>query len=318
MPSVDEAEVSAPVLERALERVRAAAAGPVEGVFGPQSMTWQVDREAISFLGAGRALLLQLAHPWVAAAIAERHRDGLDRIERFHRTFAVVYTMVFGSLEQALAAARRLHGLHASVTGAMPAAVGPFAAGSLYRANELPALRWVYATLIDTAVLAHDMVLPTLTAGERERYYAESRWFAALFGIAEDDLPPDWSGFAAHNEAMLASDTLTVGAAARDIAHALLSGNHRTWGTPRWYRAITAAMLPPHLRDAFGLPFDERERARAERAIARIRRLYSFIPARLRYVAPYHEATARLRGHARADWPTRLLNRLWIGKPLME
>jgi uncharacterized protein (DUF2236 family) len=318
MPRVDESEVSAPLLERALERVRAAAAGPIEGVFGPQSMTWQVDREAITFLGAGRALLLQLAHPWVAAAIADRHRAGVDRIARFHRTFAVVYTMVFGSLEQALAAARRLHGLHASVTGALPADVGPLAAGSPYRANEMAALRWVYATLIDTAVLAHDMVLPVLTADERGRYYAESRHFAHLFGIAEDDLPPDWPGFAAYNTAMLASDTLTVGAAARDIAHALLSGNRRTWGTPRWYRAVTAAMLPPRLREAFELPFGERERVRAERAIARIRRLYPLIPARLRYVAPYHEATARLCGHARADWPTRLLNRLWIGKPLME
>jgi uncharacterized protein (DUF2236 family) len=196
--------------------------------------------------------------------------------------------------------------------------VGPFAAGSHYRANELAALRWVYATLIDTAVLAHDMVLPALSGRERARYYAESRLFAALFGIAEDDLPPDWPSFAAYTGAMLASDTLTVGAEARDIAHTLLSGNRRSWGTPRWYRAVTAAMLPPRLRDAFDLPFNERERARAERAIARIRRVYSLIPPRLRYVAPYHEATARLCGRARADWPTRLLNRLWIGKPLME
>jgi uncharacterized protein (DUF2236 family) len=318
MTTAPEDAVDATLLERRLEGVRAAAAGPVEGIFGPHSMTWRVDREAITFLGAGRALLLQLAHPWVAAAIADRHRSGLDRIDRFHRTFAVVYTMVFGSLDQALAAARQLHGLHATVTGAMPAGVGPFASGSRYRANDLAALRWVYATLIDTAVLAHDLVLPVLTDDQRERYYAESHLFAALFGIADDDLPPDWQGFTAYNAAMLASDTLTVGAAARDIARQLLFGSGGSWPIPRWYRALTALMLPPPLRDGFDLPFGERERLCAERALARIRRLYPLLPARLRYVAPYHEAVARLEGQARADLLTRLLNRLWIGKPLME
>ena len=67
------------------------------------------------FLGAGRALLLQLAHPWVAAAIAEHSRTFDDPIGRFHRTFGVVFSMVFGSLDQAIAAARRLHRRHAAI-----------------------------------------------------------------------------------------------------------------------------------------------------------------------------------------------------------
>jgi hypothetical protein len=61
-------------LERQLEVVRALAPGEMEGVFGPDSLTWRIDREALTFLGAGRALLLQLAHPWVAAAIAEHSK----------------------------------------------------------------------------------------------------------------------------------------------------------------------------------------------------------------------------------------------------
>ena len=96
-------------LERQLEVVRALAPGEMEGVFGPDSLTWRIDREALTFLGAGRALLLQLAHPWVAAAIAEHSKTIDDPIGRFHRTFAVVFTMVFGTLDQALSAARALH-----------------------------------------------------------------------------------------------------------------------------------------------------------------------------------------------------------------
>src|SRR4029077_10357873 len=102
-------------LERQLEVVRALAPGEMEGVFGPDSLTWRIDREALTFLGAGRALLLQLAHPWVAAAIAEHSKTIDDPIGRFHRTFAVVFTMVFGTLDQALSAPRDLHRRHNSL-----------------------------------------------------------------------------------------------------------------------------------------------------------------------------------------------------------
>ena len=55
--------VSPESLERELKRVRAAAAGAAQGVFGPRSLTWQIDRESAIFFGAGRALLLQLGQP---------------------------------------------------------------------------------------------------------------------------------------------------------------------------------------------------------------------------------------------------------------
>ena len=317
MSTAQRETVSAAILERRLATVRAGAAGETEGVFGPHSLFWRVNREAIVFLGAGRALLLQLAHPWVAAAIADHSRALADPIGRFHRTFGVVYPMVFGSRARALATARQLHGRHQSVTGAMAQDVGPFRRGSLYRANDVAALRWVYATLIDTALLAHDTVLPALTASERERYLDESRLFAALFGLAASDLPANWADFAAYRDSMVRSEVLTVGAAARRIARELLFARVGMVPVPRWYRAVTAAMLPQRLREAFALPCDEAERARAARAIVRMRHLYPLLPARLRCVAPYHEAMARLAGRPRADALTQLFNRFWIGRPAL-
>src|SRR4051794_24355491 len=107
-------EVTACDLERSLTFVQESAAGAAEGVFGGESTIWKVDREAAVFLGAGRALLLQLAHPWVATAIADHSSALADPIGRFHRTFDVVFTMVFGSLDQALHMSRRLHRRHSS------------------------------------------------------------------------------------------------------------------------------------------------------------------------------------------------------------
>src|SRR5262249_39600550 len=169
------------MLPLGFRRVGYRGAGSLAGVFGPRSITWQVNREAAMFLGAGRALLLQLAHPWIAAV--EQHSDTFaNPIGRFHHTFSTVFTIVFGTLGQSFEAARRLHHRHSSTTGALQSAAGPFPAGSFYCANEVSALRWVHATLAETAVMADALVLPALTLEQRELYYAESRMFAALFG----------------------------------------------------------------------------------------------------------------------------------------
>ena len=266
------------------------------------------------FLGAGRALLLQLAHPWVAAAIAEHSQTFDDPIGRFHRTFGVVFRMVFGSLDQAIAAARCLHRRHAAIQGRLAMAVGPFAAGSGYQANEIMALQWVHATLMDTALLIHDLVLEPLRHEERKRYYGENKLLAALFGIPCGCLPPDWAAFVAYNETMWESDTLTVSPAACEIAQRLLSGAETWLCPPQWYRALTAHLLPARLRQGFRLCYDSAERRLAEDALAWLRRFYPVLPERLRYVGPYQEAMARLSGRAQPDLATQVLNRFWIGQ----
>lgn len=310
--------VSQSELEAALDFVRAEAAGSVEGIFGPASITWRIDREAVIFLGAGRALLLQLAHPWVAAAVAEHSRTFADPIGRFHRTFDVVFTMVFGSRDNALGAARRLHQRHAAIVGVLPEAVGPFAAGSSYRANEVAALRWVHATLVETALIVHDFMLPPLSVEERERYWAESRLFGALFGLTPADLPTDWASFVTYNAAMIQSDVLTVSSAAREVARQIFAGGKPWLRPPRWYQTISAQMLPDQLRAGFGFAADEHEKKAADRALARIRRIYPKLPTRIRYVGPYQEAQARLQGRSQLDWTTRCLNKAWIGRPQLD
>lgn len=306
--------VNADRLECELNLARASAAGPLAGIFGPRSETWRVDREAAIFLGAGRALLLQLAHPWVAAAIEQHPQSMADPIDRFHRTFSVVFAMVFGPLELSLDVARRLHHRHAEISGILRSAAGPFPAGSCYYANCVPALRWVHATLTDTALAAYALVLPALTPEERERYYAESRLFAALFGIRQASLPPDWTSFSAYIEAMVQSSTLTVTDPARLIARRLLAGTNTWLPIPSSYKALTVKLLPPRLRDAFELPYGETERRAAENLIARVRRIYPLLPKRLRYVGPYQEAEQRLAGRTRPDLATQLINRVWIGQ----
>jgi uncharacterized protein (DUF2236 family) len=302
-------------LERSLAAVAAEAIGETEGIFGPESMMWRIDREACLFLGAGRALLLQLSHPWVATAVADHSRALADPIGRFHRTFGIMFAMVFGTCDQAFAAARRLHRRHGAIRGIMPQAAGPFAAGSPYRANDAEALFWVHSTLTETSVLAHELLCPPLSPDERERHYRESKLLARLFGIPPEAMPPRWADFLGYAAAMHGSATLTVTPAARRIAQAVLAGAGSWLRSPGWYRALTAGLLPERLREGFGLSYGEAERRSVERALAAIRRVYPLLPRRLRYVGPYQEAVGRLAGRQEPDAGTRLVNRFWIGRP---
>jgi uncharacterized protein (DUF2236 family) len=308
-------EVTADDLENQLRQIRTAAAGPIEGIFGPNSIIWRVDREAATFLGAGRALLLQLAHPWVSKAIEQHSNTFADPIARFHRTFSAVFTMVFGSLEQSLAVARHLHRRHALITGMIPPCAPD--TDSIYYANSLSALRWVHATLTDTALVAYELVCPALADHERERYLVESRLFAGLVGIPRSSLPENWDGFSAYLEAMTQSGGLCVTDSARAMAHRLLSGANIWFPIPNSYRALTSGLLPPRLRSAFGLKFDEAERELVKRLLSRVRLSYPLLPAWLRYVGPYQEAQHRISNGTSSKLVTQLSNRFWIGRPSM-
>jgi uncharacterized protein (DUF2236 family) len=306
-------------LEHQLTLIRASVADPMAGLFGPGSITWRVEREAALFLAAGRALMLQLAHPWIAAAVGANSRAMTDPVGRFHRTFSVMFSMVFGTLDQALGAARRLHQRHSAIAGTLDQAAGPYPKGAAYCASELAALRWVAATLTDSALLAHDLLLPPLTGEERERYYAESKLFAALFGIPPTSMPSDWSAFKADTEHMLTSGSLCVTSTAHAIADQMLRNPARRWlRVPLWYVPLTAHMLPPPLREAFQLPYGPAQRDAAERALSRMQRVYRILPGRLRHVGPYHEACGRLSGQRRPGLLTQALNRFWIGQGAMS
>jgi uncharacterized protein (DUF2236 family) len=285
---------------------------PVAGIFGPDSISWRINRESALFLGAGRAALLQLAHPWVMASLKEHSNLLAKPIVRFHNTFRIVFTMVFGTLDQALAAARHLYALHARIRGELKEGTAGWKRGTHYEANEINALLWVYSTLVESAVMAYECAVGPLSAGEREQYYAESRTMAALFGIPTAALPATWDAFLAFSREMQASDAVGVSEDARKYAARLLAGAGSWIRPPLWYRALTVAWLPERLRAEFFPGFGEAEWEAAGNAARRLPAIYRRLPAVLRFTGPYHEAQARLAGRS-CGIMAQLGNRFWIG-----
>jgi uncharacterized protein (DUF2236 family) len=308
--------VSREASESLIASLANSAPDPRAGVFGPSSASWKINRESALFLGAGRAALLQLAHPWVSTALEQHSAVMENPIARFHSTFRIVFTMVFGSLAQATAAARHLYEVHTYIQGKMGEDIARWPRGSHYQANEIAALRWVFATLIESAVLAYETVLPPLPQGELAAFYGDSVRLGGLFGIPPDTLPADWESFLIYCREMEQSDELGVTDAARAMAHNLLRGTNAWIKPPHWYRGLTTAWLPERFRNEFRLPFGPDEERAITAARARLPRYYRRLPESLRFVGPWHEAQARLANRAPSPL-ARLSNRFWIGQSTM-
>ena len=306
-------QVSREDLLRSLERVRAHVGDEAAGIHGPGSVSWKVNREAVLFLGGGRASLLQLAHPFVAHAV-DQHSDTRNDVQgRFQRTFMNVYAMAFGDLSAALASSRRVHNIHARVHGEITEHVGPFVRGTPYAANDQQALLWVHATLVDTAVRVFELTVRPLSEHEKQRYLDESRVFAWLFGIPDEILWGSWQDFQRYMDEMLRSEVLTVGDPARAMAEFLMRPPAPALRPlTDWYVIVTAALLPERLRGQFDIRWGLFERAVFESSIRLLRGAYRRTPKRLRYVPAYVEATRRLSGRGGSDRFGRLLERIAI------
>src|SRR4029450_10769482 len=112
---------------------------------------------------------------------------------------------------------------------------------------------------------------------------------------------------------MARSSTLTVTAPARVMAHRLLAGADTWLPIPAAYKALTAALLPPRLREPLALGYGEAQERDAQQFLGRARRIYPYLPARLRHVGPYQEAEQRLAGRTQPDFAARTCNPFWVG-----
>jgi uncharacterized protein (DUF2236 family) len=236
---------------------------PAEGIFPSESPMRRVHREGVLLLGGGRALLLQIAHPLVAAGVAEHSRFREDPFGRLRRTLDAMLAIVFGRRDTAVAWAARVRRIHASVHGTLAEAAGAFARGTPYDARDPDLLLWVHATLIDTSLLIHDRFFGELDPASRVGYYDETKVIAELMGVPARAIPQTLDAFHAYVEEMLRSDRISLTDEAREIADAVLRPPvplvaGAAGGAARF---ATAALLPPRLRRAYGLPWGPRRQA---------------------------------------------------------
>jgi uncharacterized protein (DUF2236 family) len=302
-----------------LEVLKKKSLDPAEGLFGPDSMFWEVNKHSVNFFGAGRAALMQLAHPWVASAVFDHSETVGDPFGRFQRTFTNVWTMIFGSVDQLLKCCIAVHNIHRGMQGKIHSEAGAFAQGSHYQANEVNSMLWVHATLWEGAVKTYELFVRELTSAEKNQYYEESKLFAYCFGIREEDLPPTWDDFMAYCEAMWNSDQLTVTPQALETASYLFELDQPALKPVlNHFKVMTSMMMPERLREGFQLPpATPKNMASFRRTTAIIRNVHPWLPRRVTYLPTYVEARRRMRGLGEPDFVTAKLNQVLVGKPML-
>jgi uncharacterized protein (DUF2236 family) len=244
-----------------------------QGLFAEDSITRRVNRENVLLLGGGRALLMQLAHPKVAAGVDEHSDFRSDPIRRLRRTIRMTMAIVFGDRETALSAARSVNQVHANVRGRD------------YRALDPDLLLWVHATLADTALVTYETFVQRLHHRERETFYEEFKLLGELLGIPRDRFPEAYGDFEAYLEKMMSSEgPVQVDGRAQELAAQILRPPLRLLPRPAMLplNVVTTGLMPPSLREQYRLPWGPGEQRAYRLAVAVLPKVIAITPPLIR------------------------------------
>jgi uncharacterized protein (DUF2236 family) len=198
---------------------------------------------------------MQAAHPLAVSGLLS-HTSALDEpYERLERTAAVMSTITFGSRRAADRVTTRVRAMHGRVRGRLDEAVGPYPAGTPYRADDPKLLLWVLYTLVDSATVVYRAYVGPLHRNDEARLWEDYRVVGRLFGLRDRDMPPTLEHLHAYGQAMLESDRIVVTPWARTRAREIVMDPP----VPLAWRPIvqavnfvTVALLPERIRDAYG------------------------------------------------------------------
>jgi len=243
-----------------------------EGLYPEGSITRRVNRENVLMLGGGRALLMQLAHPKIAAGVDEHSDFRTHPVRRLRRTVRMTMAIVFGDRETALAAARAVNQTHGKVRGRD------------YRALDPDLLLWVHSTLVDSALLTYETFVKPLSARERDTFYQESKVLGELLGIPRDRFPDTHRDLGRYMSSMITTGAVAVDSIAAELGALVLRPRLRLLPGPAFipFEIVTAGLLPDPLRKQYGLPWGAPQRRLYRLMVIALPRMVAVTPPVLR------------------------------------
>ncbi|MCP1503260.1 uncharacterized protein (DUF2236 family) [Curtobacterium herbarum] len=214
----------------------------------------------------GRAILLQIADPVVAAGV-RRHSDFARRPQqRLAHTLMYVYAVVVGTPEDAAVAASFVMHAHRPVTGA----------------DDPDRQLWVAATLVDSALRTHRLLGSPVDDERAEDVLRAYAPIATALRVPAERWPDSMAAFERYWVSTLAQ--LRVTDDARGVVRDLLHPRH----APVWVRAVmpvvrvvTVGLLPAPVRTQYGFPWGPREVRRFRRTVTGLRLLRAVLPGAL-------------------------------------
>ncbi len=271
------------------------------GFYGPDSMMWRVNSEAV-LLGAGpAALLLQVAHPLVAEGVAQHSTFEQDPFHRLHGTIRTTMDLVFGDGPTAERAVRRLNGVHRRVKGPVDDEDARRLAES-YRALDPELLLWVQVTLIVTSARAYSRWVAPLSKPELGRFWQEARDVGVRLGIPLSLSPVTWHDLAEYWRRMLAPNgPIHATPTARRLSRLIVRPPLPFVPAPivDLLALPGLALVPERLRREFGIAWDRKREVGAQASGVALRAWVRAVPQAWRQMPQAHAAYRRV--HARVS-----------------
>ncbi|PKK15608.1 oxygenase MpaB family protein [Thermomonospora sp. CIF 1] len=209
--------------------------------FQDDDIICRVAQEGILIAGGGVASLLQTSHPKVGQGVHDHSYTFDDPTARLRNTMGWVYTVVFGTKEEADRLSAIVTRMHDKVTG--PG----------YQANDPELQVWVASTLFAVAAQLYQRLFGKFTPEELEEYYQQSKIYATILGCPEDRMPATYPEFREYYARMV--NTLKINDASRYVADGVLHPKKLPWFMRPGLipiRLITYGMMPPPIREQYG------------------------------------------------------------------
>jgi len=260
------------------------------GYFGPDSISWQVNREMTVLFGGARALLMHAAHPLVAAGARQTSMYQRDPWARLIRTLQLQSTMTFGTRAEADEAAGRINKLHFKVNG-----IDPFT-GERYDAVDPDLLLWVHACLEVSSVYFFERTVRRLSDAERDGYHHENLLAADLMLLPRAKVPTSYQSLEDYVDRVVTSDRLVITDVATNVAEIIRQGPVPTIIKPLWgfIRFAAFGTLPPRVRDLYGVTWTPRRQRWLDLNLKMLGRIRPLLPQRFRLIYPARKAKERV------------------------
>ncbi len=274
----------------------------------PGSISWRINSEVVVLLGWSPAVLMQLAHPLVAAGVAE-HSSFLAhpryRVLRLWQTVEAMLSLTFGTPEDAERAADGINRIHDRVNGRLDRPAGAYEAGARYDAHDPELLRWVQATLLFILPRTYELCVGRLSPEEQDEWCREGSAINSVLGIPEHYVLAGMSDLNAYVSEMVHSGRLEVTPAARELMRGMLSPYFPRVAWPLYWpaRLWTIGLLPPEIRRMYGLPWDASQERALRLASGTFRLILPRLPSLLRHWPParaIRDEAGALSGHSNA------------------
>ncbi|WP_232838181.1 oxygenase MpaB family protein [Streptomyces geranii] len=252
------------------------------GLFGPESVTWQLHSDPMMWVAGVRALYLQALHPRAVRGVMQNSDFRKDAWGRLMSIAHFVATTTYGTTEAAERAGARVRKIHR-----MLSAVDPDT-GERYPVDEPGLLLWVHCAEIDSYLHIHRRSGYPLTDAHADRYIREHLVSARLVGLDPEAVPADRAELAAYFEQV--RPELAAGADAHEVDDFLLRPPTHPLLVPArevlWRRVahLAYASLPPYAHELYGRAAPEP--ATVTRQLRATGTLLRRVPARLRWQLP--------------------------------